>query len=522
MGRRRKTHDAQASPAAAPPAVVEEGLQPWAWWWLLGIAVVLAVFVRLMLLPYAPQIGYAWDHDDYVRWGMQATDKGLLTLYKEPPAAHDIQVWKGGEWVKTQRAIDRVCNYPPGSAYLLYHSGLLFKAVSGDRLINTTVSRAVFGVWSIVADLFLAAGCAALAARAMSWTAARGVFLVMLFMPPLLWDSVIWGQMDSVVLAPLVWMLYFMLWHKWVWAGILWGVALALKPQAVLLLPVWAVAALVYRPQRLAVTTGAAVGAGVLFLVALPFTVTSGLAWFKQSYWENLTAAYSSFTTLKAFNIWYLDALLSDSLDTAGTWIGISKRVWGELLLVLGLVGGAAYVLRRRRRDPALLTVWTAVSMLVLVMLPTKVHERYLVLALPFLVVLAMRWWRLWPGLVMLIVVAMGQLTWPLWLDSSPGQWTQRRADLEQVFLDNEGQAPAPGTPAEAAMNSLLADAELAYDVQRSRSEGFEWMFTLLALFGTVLIAWALWTLPSPEDEGVVTAVEEESEALGAGVEASV
>lgn len=419
---------------------------------LIGLTLV-ALVLRLALIPTACKHGYFADHDDFVRWGIQATDQGLLTLYTELPPEHDARQWAGDRWVLGKRQLARTCNYPPLSAYLLYGSGLAFRCGNPQRLINTGTSRFWFSIWSILGDLALAAGCAAIVSLYCRRAAVWAMYALMLFLPPIWWDSVIWGQMDSVVLAPLVWCLYFMLRERWGWAGVLWGGALGLKTIAILFVPVWIVALLLYRKRAWDVLVGIGLAAGLLFVVSLPFILSSGGAWFTQSYTQNLSA-YADRTTMMAFNLWYADLLITDSYDAGATVLGISKNMWGRLFLLAGLVGGAWIVWSRRQNNPRTLLLWTVVCLLASVMLPTRVHERYLLIVLPFLAVAAMLTWRLWPVLFLLTVVAMGQVTWPIWFES------QRR----------------------------IATA------------GWQWTFTLLALFGSALTVLAICALPPTGD----------------------
>ena len=81
-----------------------------------------------------------------------------LSLYDHPPARQACRVWDDGKWKLVHRTLDRLCTYPPLSAYLLWGSGKVFVAVSDDRIINTTTSRAVFASWVIVGDFVLALG----------------------------------------------------------------------------------------------------------------------------------------------------------------------------------------------------------------------------------------------------------------------------------------------------------------------------------------------------------------------------
>lgn len=456
----------------------------WLWYW---IAVTLGgLALRIGLLFTMTGVVYPGDHDDFVRWGMQATDRGLLTLYSEPPARHDLREWdqKERRWHIRQRRTDRVCNYPPGAAYLLYASGLVFRGVSRERLTNTPTSLATFAGWGILADILLAGACAAIVARLGRPRAARLTYGLMLAAPPFWWDSVGWAQMDTVLLAPAAWMVYTMLRRRWLLAGILWGVMLSLKPQAILFLPVWAYAIIIGRPRRRA-AAGTVVAAVTLGVITLPFTLSSGTAWLRLSYVDNLFAAYTHISTLKAFNIWYLVLLTSDSLDALDTWWGLTKAAWGKIALAGALLIGLVVMLWRFGRNGYGLVAWTAYVLLMCVLLPTAVHERYLILALPFVGVAAALSWRVWPGLLILLVVMMAQLSWPLWLASGRGDWDDIRLKVLKR-QDAEWAATLPPESLPAALAEVLEERHRAYRTRVNTTLRWEWTFTVLALAGTV------------------------------------
>jgi Gpi18-like mannosyltransferase len=441
---------------------------------------------------------YPGDHDDFVRWGIQATDRGVLSLYDEKPAPHDMRVWDKQKhtWGTTRRGFDRLCNYPPLSVYLLYGSGLAFRALRPDRLINTPASLGTFLSWSILGDLLVAAGCAALVSLFRRGWAPRLTFLLALFLPPLWWDSVIWGQMDSVLLAPIVWMLYAMVRERWLLAGVLWGIAFGLKPQAILFIPLWGLALFTDR-SFWRVLAGGVLAAAVFFLIGLPFTLHSGVTWFDESYRKNF-ALYADKTTLKAFNFWYLHLLLTDSLDAQARFLGLTRSVWGKLFLLLGLLASFLYALRYWRHDRRALVLWTLFSVLLFVMVPTEVHERYLILVLPFLGIATALAARFWPALLLLVFVMVGQLSWPLWLGTVRGHWPEYRDNATQELDRRIGTQPVSPEQRKQALDRVLARQYASYRELSAQTAGQEWTFTVCALIATAAIL-AAWVTLKPQ-----------------------
>ena len=162
----------------------------------------------------------------------------------------------------------------------------------------------------------------------------------------------------------------------------------------------------------------------VLNVVALPFWLTSGSAWFEQSYVANLHQSQPE-TTVKAFNIWYLDLLRTYDTDATKLLAGITKDTWGKILAVAGF--GLAFVIARRH--PGLrghrIVLFSGLWLLSVVMLATRVHERYIVMCLPFLVMAAAAWRRFWPGVIALVLVGSFQLTVHDWLAEPADSWSK-------------------------------------------------------------------------------------------------
>ena len=377
---------------------------------------------------------------------------------------------------------------------------------SVDRLTNTTTSHVLFSFWSIVCDFLVAWGCAAIVLLFRRPAVAYWTYALVLFAPPLWWDSVIWGQMDAVILAPTVWMLYFMLRHRWLTAGILWGVAFSLKPQAILFIPLWGLVAIItlwrismaqgsWRP-----IIGLALAPVVLFVIALPFTLHtpdppienhSSFEWFKLSYAENIPflaeGEYDKFTTLKAFNLWYADLLITDINDAKTTWLGVEKNTWGLLFVLTALFASFALVLLRWRDDRRVLALYAGLSLLAFMIFPTQVHERYLVLALPFLGMMVALWWRFWPALLLLTIVSMAQITWPQWMNTKAGY---SPTIIKQLTIAHEqAQARLPEGSKLEPLNVWSHPRMYQYRMGRAQTLGYEWTFTILALLGTLLTA---------------------------------
>lgn len=456
------------------------------WKWIL--AGLVGVAVHVVAVQFSPRYGYFLDHDDFIRWSIQATDEGLLTLYDHPPPRWPSRKFVEGQgWITDPRPADRLCNYPPLATYVFWVNGVVFKSVDPDRLINTRASRGVLAAWGILAAVVMALGCAALVRELAPGRGELLAFVLTLLAPPLVWDTAIWVQTETWVLAPAVWMVWAMIRGRWWLAGLLWGVIFGLKPQAILFAPAWLMALVVAR-TRWRPLAGMGLGGVVFFAAALPFTLHSGLAWWRESYQKNLLEAYPD-TTLRAFNIWYVDLLLCENRDSSVKLLGLQKDAWGKVLLATALLGLGAAVWRRWGGDRQALLYWTVLALLAFVTLPTRVHERYVVLIFPFAIACAMLRRRVWLGVAPLLVAATVQLTWQHWLATAPENWKGIVERSRLAYQRYVSSLPPENRAEVAGFDQFLKQRRRAFDEKRSQSAGLEWSATLLALGGSVATA---------------------------------
>ncbi|HPU02673.1 MAG TPA: glycosyltransferase 87 family protein, partial [Rhodoglobus sp.] len=200
----------------------------WQQWALLAVGLACAIAVRFSLGPLST--------GDYTHFM-----KGWIEVLRE----------QGFAAFGTSFA-----NYNPPFLYLLYLFGLL--PIGGLAVVK--VIAALF-------DFALAAGVAAIAYRlrgSMIVAAFAGVGA--LFIPEVLINSGMWGQVDATYTAFLVWSVYFVLARRDIPAWVLFALALSFKLQAIFLLP-WLAVAFVLQKHR---WRAVAIGAGVFLLTYVP------------------------------------------------------------------------------------------------------------------------------------------------------------------------------------------------------------------------------------------------------------
>lgn len=232
----------------------------------------------------------------------------------------------------------------------------------------------------LLADLFTVALIYAWGRR---WRAARGAAIIAAlytFAPPVWMVVAWWGQVDAILLLPLLGMVTLLDWSGGRWSWACWAVALLIKTQAIIFAPVLFVATLRRHGCR-SVAQGGALAAALLAAGGAPMALAGQGPGMAQAY----IGAVGRFPqiTNRAYNLWYLVTLGAGRSDLDRALGPLSYRLVGMLLL-----GGAALLacaaLWRRNDGPARVEA-AAVVALAFFMLPTQIHERYLFFSLAFL-----------------------------------------------------------------------------------------------------------------------------------------
>jgi len=395
-------------------------------------------------------------------WAEWVCQYGPTSAYNVPDN-HLVNValpWRGRgrTTVEPQPSLNSF-NYPPLSAYLLWLQGQLWRALDGEvltrpipaelarfaepgqevvrsRVVNTVRSRAAGAAAPVLCDLLMAWGVARLVRllRARPWGWPETIaFGLMLLGPPMALNSAYWTQLDSCLTCLLVGTVYFLAAGRPAWAGVCYGAALMTKAQALLLLLVVALAAAGSLARRRTGQRPAGLWELALATVLTVAAITAPQAiadwrnpnygsvrWFHRSYVVPIGQQHA-FTTLKAFNIWWLDFLNqrqnAPALDPRGqSLFGWSKETISRVALLAGLAIGAGLCLRRWHWETEGWVAYAFLALLAGFLLPTRVHERFIEYCLPFAVASGMVFRRWLVLVVTLFLVGSYEMTWFLWL----------------------------------------------------------------------------------------------------------
>ena len=272
------------------------------------------------------------------------------------------------------------CDYPPVVPFLLTAVERMRLWVGAGEVSGAAI------VLVKLPNMLAAAAHAPLAEaglrRAYGTDAARRVGMLLALSPVLFVNAALWGQFDTLLSFFLLAAMVALLHERPAWAGAALGAGLATKLLAVVAVPL----AVVWTWRRcrargaLALLTAAA---AVILLVTLPYVIAGAGGPVRAAYGGAVD--FYPFRTVEAYNGWYLldrfdifvrgMAARDARLDTREAFGGVTFRQLG-LAALAAYTAALLWMVARRPTRTAL--VWAmAAQFFAFFMLPTQMHQRY-------------------------------------------------------------------------------------------------------------------------------------------------
>ena len=325
-----------------------------------GIPFVLLVLgvlaaAKLAVMPFFP--GFGPDVGDYQAWANQIATVGPAHTYQE------------GFFL----------DYPPGYLYGLWVAGLVAHVLGATG----TFYRIVIESPAIVADLALAFLIYVYVRRGSRPEMAFVAMLMVALNPALLFDTVVWGQSDSVMTFVILLSIAALLSRQYEVAWGLAAISVLVKPQGLIILPVLGLWTMLEADFATWIRSGIALVAVAVIGVA-PFQIAHEWTWIFKLY--SSTAAYYHETSVNAFNLMALIGGIRQA--DSGTILGVSYFALGMSMLV-PLYAFVAWILWRGR-TPTRFLFATFIAIFGFFMVAPRMHERYLYPAIALVVPLAL------------------------------------------------------------------------------------------------------------------------------------
>ncbi len=325
--------------------------------------VLLSAFVFRMLLSFV-FYGHPTDIACFMSWSNSMVEYGPSGFYE----------------------LAGFADYPPGYMYVLWVLGLI------SRLFNLPYGGAGYALLvklpAIFADLAAAYIVYKLAKKRFSGKTSLLLAALIAFNPTMAFVSGAWGQIDQLLALGLLAVIWLFLDRKIVWAGLVYGLVILLKPQALMAGPLIAVAYFAYLHdfglKNILKLLTAVIGAlAVIVLFALPFTGNQEPFWLLDKYFS--TATSYPYASVEAFN---LLALLGGNWKSVDSTLFIfSYKTWGAIFILLSVAYASVLYLKGRKSEPHALTLSAAFLIAALFTFGQYMHERYLFPALLLLLV---------------------------------------------------------------------------------------------------------------------------------------
>jgi dolichyl-phosphate-mannose-protein mannosyltransferase len=308
----------------------------------------------LIRLIFASFPGFHVDTDTFFAWSVRAVDVGLPNFYSR-------DVWT---------------NYTPGMIYVFYLLGVLRNLFS----ISDQYFYFVLKLPSIIADLILSYYVYKVLLKTVSQKTALYGLAFCLFNPVLIFNSAIWGAFDGFMTLFLFFAVYNLARKKLILSSLFFGIALLIKPQAVAIAPVFAF--WLFKNFSLKNTLRlSAPGFLTIIALSIPYFPTDPLFGFFNLF-RQMAEDYKG-NSMFAYNLWGIFGFWIDD----GTKLGfLSYRIWGYLLFSIFWVCSFVVFFKKKILDVFLLST---LAFLAFFFLPTRVHERYLFSAIPFLILVS-------------------------------------------------------------------------------------------------------------------------------------
>ena len=270
---------------------------------------------------------------------------------------------------------DVFTDYPPGYIYILYIIGAIFNALkieafSGPGLILLKMP-------SLLTDLFAGILIYVAANKYINKNTGLLFSALYLFNPAVLINSVVWGQVDSI-LAFLVILLCFLLMEgKIVPSAFVFAAGLLFKPQMLIFAPlllygIYEHEIIGFRNWKKFFTdlSGGLAALAFLVLGALPFGLSKVIAQYTD------TLGSYPYVSVNAYNFWAMFGLNWKSQE--GTFLGITYAMYGKIALVaLTLISAVIFEVLRRKKSEVRYILAGAFIITTTFMFSVRMHERY-------------------------------------------------------------------------------------------------------------------------------------------------
>lgn len=329
---------------------------------LLAVLFSAAVLIRLVLSLIF--VGHSTDINCFMAWG-NAVLNGTSVFYTSGMFA----------------------DYPPGYMYILGAISALAKALGLSY--GSSLYVFLFKIPAIVADVFT--GYFLFRISKSKKEPVLGVVLAALYLlnPAGMFISGAWGQIDSILALGLVSTVYLILNEKEIFAGAVYGLAILLKPQALMMGPIIALFYFVRNTDKKLVKklwislVSVAAALAVIVLLSLPFKGDQKFGWLIDKYIS--TSSSYAYASVEAFN--FFSIFGGNWAPVDNVFLGLSYKAYGTFFIAVSVVFSFFLYIKSYKRHKSAAYITASLMLTLIFTFGHYMHERYLFPALIFILI---------------------------------------------------------------------------------------------------------------------------------------
>lgn len=349
---------------------------------ILAAGFILRMLANALFKSIKGTFGHSTDIRCFVAWGNRVLSEGPSAFY----------------------APDYFADYPPGYMWILGLCAWISKILGFSY--GTAGEAFIFKLPSVICDLASSYLIYKIAVKTGRTERSAVLFACMIALNPLvIFISSVWGQIDIILsLFVCLGYLWFILGEKddnyidMAVSGAMYGIAVALKPQALMMGPLYAAAFIVHFIRKLkakeavgrsvtAMLIAAVCAFAVIIIPALPFTGSQQGWWLIEKYAS--TASSYDYATIEAYNLFALTGANWKNANEAFIG-GITYKQFGTVCMCVVIALSIAIYVFESRRNKGALFLSSAVLIGGIFAFGHYMHERYLFPAVLFLLVAAL------------------------------------------------------------------------------------------------------------------------------------
>ena len=266
-------------------------------------------------------------------------------------------------------------DYPPGYMYVLWMVGAIAKLLNISY--GSTAHALLIKMPAILADLGAAYMVYRLASKRYSFNVSLALMAFVAFNPAMAFISGGWGQVDQILTLLLLAAVFLFEEDRLELAGLVYGIAIITKPQALMAGPLFAAAyfSKVYsggRKYALRILISVIAAVAGIFALSLPFKGSQEPLWFMEKLMG--TATSYPYASVEAFN--FMALLGGNWASVSGKVLGLTYGTWGTLFIALSC-GGSIWLYARSKKQSGSLALSLALMLAAIFAFGQYMHERY-------------------------------------------------------------------------------------------------------------------------------------------------